>query len=72
MNFSKSCSRNASLYVIRCKLKIFIHSFISYRLPCPMVIVLRYLNPVEYIQKIIISVLTVPLDEKNYEVRHIL
>ena len=29
-------------------------------------------NPVEYIQKIIISVLIVPLDEKNYGVRHIL
>ena len=28
------------------------------------------LNPVEYIQKIIISFLTAPLDEMKYEVRH--
>ena len=36
-----------------------------------LAIVLRCWNPVEYIQKIIISFLTVPLDEIDYGVRHI-
>ena len=36
-----------------------------------LAIVLRCWNPVEYIQKIIISFLNVPLDEMNYGVRHI-
>ena len=86
----------ASLYLIRSKSKIFIHSFISCRLPCPnewfqvelflrkyyeklhfriwlflLGIVLPCWNPVEYIQKIIISLLTVRFDEINYGVRHI-
>ena len=86
----------ASLYLIRSKSKIFIHSFISCRLPCPnewfqvelfwrkyneklhfrnqlflLAIVLRCWNPVEYIQKAILSFLTFPLDEINYGVRHI-
>ena len=73
----------ASLYLIRSKLKIFIHSFILCRLPCPnewfqfklfwrkcnekvassnLIISFRCWNPVEYIQKLIISFLTVPLD----------
>ena len=34
-------------------------------------IVLQYWNPVEYIQKIFISFLTVPTDEMNYGVRHV-
>ena len=82
----------ASLYLIRSKLKIFIHSFILCRLPCPnewfqfklfwrkcnekvassnLIISFRCWNPVEYIQKLIISFLTVPLDEIDYGVRHI-
>ena len=35
-----------------------------------MAIVFWWWNPVEYIQKIVISFLTVPLDEINYGVRH--
>ena len=63
----------ASLYLIQNKLKIFIRSFISCRLPYPngwfqveflwrnvfvLAIVLRCWNSVEYIQKMIISFLT--------------
>ena len=36
-----------------------------------MTIVLRCWNPVEYIQKIVFSFLTVPIDQMNYGVRHI-
>ena len=36
-----------------------------------MAIVFRYWNPGEYIQKIVISFLTAPLDEMNYGVRHV-
>ena len=35
-----------------------------------MAIVLWCWNPVEYTQKIVISFLTVPLDEMNYGMRH--
>ena len=36
-----------------------------------MAIVFRCWNPGEYIQKIVISFLTVPFDEMNYGVRHV-